>query len=163
MHSALPLSLPLSLPPSLLGADPFVKDREGKSPLDLVMMSGNIASIQALSRAMKTQLVRPCPPSLSPSLPLFFGSSSYFCVPVHHTPSFPPSLPPSLPNSTYPPFSSFLPSQVAFMGLALLFFLYRRGGDPQQVPIPPLPPSIWPLFDQDTYPSLPPSLPLSLP
>ncbi|KAM3570386.1 hypothetical protein VYU27_007544 [Nannochloropsis oceanica] len=69
-----------SLPPSLPacpGADPFAKDKEGVSPLDMVMMSGHKASIQALSRAMRTQLA-------------------------------------------------------SFLGLALLFLLYRRGGSPQQ-------------------------------
>ncbi|GAB5035958.1 ankyrin [Nannochloropsis oceanica] len=58
-------------------ADPFAKDKEGVSPLDMVMMSGHKASIQALSRAMRTQLA-------------------------------------------------------SFLGLALLFLLYRRGGSPQQ-------------------------------
>ena len=48
---------PPSLPPSLLGADPFVKDREGKSPLDLVMMGRHALSPPSL------------PPSFPPSLP----------------------------------------------------------------------------------------------
>ncbi|TFJ81906.1 hypothetical protein NSK_006574 [Nannochloropsis salina CCMP1776] len=60
-----------------MGADPFAKDTEGLSPLDLAMRSGHRESIRVLSRAMQTQLV-------------------------------------------------------AFLGLTLLFLLYRHGGDPQQ-------------------------------
>lgn len=42
------------------GADPFVRDQEGRSPLDIAARSGNPAMVQAVSSAMRTQLVSAC-------------------------------------------------------------------------------------------------------
>ena len=137
----------------------------------MVRMSGHKASIQALSRAMRTQLVCLCPPSLPPSPSI---SSSLGWPPastrLHPPPPF-PSVPPSLPWLGVSPSSSsssfffflfFFFPQVSFLGLALLFLLYRRGGSPQQVNpssfASPIPISFAP-----PAPSPPPSLPPSPP